>query len=261
MLTLYHGRTSVCSIKARLALAEKGVSFDSRQMTLRGDQFDPGYMKLNPNAVVPTIDHDGRVVIESTVIMHYVDDAFRGPALMPTDALARSKVRMMTKLMDEYVHVACMTLTFATANREWLARMTPQEMAAELAKSPDRKRAEIKRQVVAHGLDAPPVADAIRQHQKLLDGIEAATRNGPYLAGEEWSLADAAATPYVWRLDKLKLARMWEDRPGVLAWYDRVRLRPSFKVAVDDWLSLADSERYADAPDPWPKVQDILRAA
>ena len=36
MLTLYHGRTSVCSIKARLALAEKGVSFDSRVMTQRG---------------------------------------------------------------------------------------------------------------------------------------------------------------------------------------------------------------------------------
>jgi glutathione S-transferase len=68
MITLYHGRTSVCSIKARLALAEKDVSFDSRVMALRGDQFDPGYMKLNPNAVVPTIVHDGRVVVESTVI-------------------------------------------------------------------------------------------------------------------------------------------------------------------------------------------------
>jgi glutathione S-transferase len=74
MLTLYHGRTSVCSIKARLALAEKGVSFDSRLMMLRGDQFDPGYMRLNPNAVVPTIVHDGRSVVESTVIMHYVDE-------------------------------------------------------------------------------------------------------------------------------------------------------------------------------------------
>jgi glutathione S-transferase len=116
-------------------------------------------------------------------------------------------------------------------------------------------------QVVAHGLDAPLVVDAIRQHQKLLDGIEAAIKNGPYLAGEEWSLADAAATPYIWRLDKLKLARMWEDRPGVLAWYDRVRSRPSFRAAVDDWLSPADTERYADTPDPWPKVQDILRAA
>jgi glutathione S-transferase len=261
MLTLYHGRTSVCSIKARLALAEKGVSFDSRVMTLRGDQFDPGYMQLNPNAVVPTIVHDGRVVIESTVIMHYVDEAFPGPALMPADPLARSQARMMTKLMDEYVHVACMTLTFATANREWLARMTPQEMEAELAKSPDGKRAQIKRQVITHGLDAPLVVDAIRQHQKLLDAIEAATRSGSYLAGEQWSLADAAATPYVWRLDKLKLARMWNDRAGVVAWYDCVRSRPSFKAGVDDWLSPTDIERYAHAPDPWPKVQHILQAA
>jgi hypothetical protein len=65
--------------------------------------------------------------------------------------------------------------------------------------------------------------------------------------GQQWSLADAAATPYVWRLDKLKLARMWEERPGVLAWYDRVRSRLSFKAAVDDWLSPADIERYTYA--------------
>ena len=73
--------------------------------------------------------------------------------------------------------------------------MAPQEMEVELAKSPDGKRSVIKRQVVTHGLDAPLVVDAIRQHQKLLDAIEAATRIGPYLAGEQWSLADAAATP------------------------------------------------------------------
>ena len=95
MLTLYHGRTSVCSIKARLALAEKGVEFESRVMTLRGDQFDPGYMKLNPNAVVPTLVHDGRVVIESTVVMHHVDEAFGGAPLMPADPPARAQVRMM----------------------------------------------------------------------------------------------------------------------------------------------------------------------
>jgi len=45
--------------------------------------------------------HDGRVVIESTVIMHYVDEAFSGISLMPTDALARAKVRMTEKLMDD----------------------------------------------------------------------------------------------------------------------------------------------------------------
>src|SRR5882724_10699232 len=144
MVTLYHGKTSVCSIKARLALAEKGVSFESRLMTLRGDQFDPDYMKLNPNAVVPTLVHDANVIIESTVVMRYVDEAFPGPALTPAGAAERAKVRMTEKLMDEYVHNSCTTLTFATANRAHLAGMTPDELEAELAKSPDPKRSEIK---------------------------------------------------------------------------------------------------------------------
>jgi glutathione S-transferase len=58
LLTLYHGRSSVCSLKARLALAEKALNFDCRLLTLRGDQFEPQYLKLNPNAVVPTLVRD-----------------------------------------------------------------------------------------------------------------------------------------------------------------------------------------------------------
>jgi glutathione S-transferase len=157
--------------------------------------------------------------------------------------------------------VSCTTITFATANRATLARLKPEEMEAELAKAPDPKRSEIKRQVVAQGLDAPPVVEALRQQKKLLDLIEQAVKDGPYLAGQGYSLADAAATPYVWRLDKLKLARMWENRPGVAAWYDRIRARPSFKTAVEDWMTPADHERYAKEPDPWPKVRELLRAA
>jgi hypothetical protein len=48
---------------------------------------------------------------------------------------------------------------------------------------------------------------------------------------------------------------------GVAAWYERVRQRPSFKTAVEDWLTAAEHERYAKEPDPWPKVREILRAA
>lgn len=261
MLTLYHGRTSVCSVKVRLTLAEKGVGFDSKLLTLRGDQFEPQYMHLNPNAVVPTLVHDDRAVIESTVIMHYVDEAFPGAPLMPADPLARAKARMITKLMDEHVHLSCMTLTFATANRAHLLRLSPQEMELALAKAPDARRSEIKRQVVRQGLDALLVVDALRQQRKLHEEIEAAMKLGPYLAGASYSLADAAATPYIWRLDRLKLAPMWEHLRGVAAWYERIRARPSFMTAVEAWVTAADLQRYADEPDPWPKVRDILRAA
>jgi glutathione S-transferase len=61
--------------------------------------------------------------------------------------------------------------------------------------------------VVRHGLDAPLVVDALAQQLKLIERIEAATAGTPFLAGASYSLADAAATPYIWRLDKLKLAR------------------------------------------------------
>jgi glutathione S-transferase len=75
-LELYHSVNSVCAQKVRVALAEKGLEYKSRLMTLRGDQFDPAYMRLNPNGVVPTLVHDGRAVIESSVILYYLDEAF-----------------------------------------------------------------------------------------------------------------------------------------------------------------------------------------
>jgi len=64
-------------------------------------------MKLNPNAVVPTLIHDGQVVIESSVILYYLDEAFPENPLMPTAPLARAKVRLFNKLIDEYVHISC----------------------------------------------------------------------------------------------------------------------------------------------------------
>src|SRR3989304_3262805 len=161
MLTLYHGRTSVCAIKARIMLAEKSLEWRGELLTLRGDQFDPEYLKLNPNAVVPTLVHDDKVIIESAVILYYLNDAFPNPPLMPASAYDRAKVYMVNKLIDEYVHNACTTLTFATANRAPMQNMGKEALEAQLAKTPDARRAEIKRQVAERGLDAPLGGDAV----------------------------------------------------------------------------------------------------
>ena len=73
MIMLYHHGSSVCAAKVRLVLAEKSVPWDGIYVDiLRGDQFDPGYVKLNPKAVVPTLVHDGKVIVESSVICEYL---------------------------------------------------------------------------------------------------------------------------------------------------------------------------------------------
>ena len=95
-------------------LAEKGLEWKSHLMALNGDQLDPAYLKLNPNGVVPTLVHDGNVIVESTVIMHYLDDTFPAPPLMPRHPLDRTRAHLFKKLMDEYIHPACIVFTFAT---------------------------------------------------------------------------------------------------------------------------------------------------
>ena len=259
MLELYHSVNSVCAQKVRVALAEKGLEYKSHFMTLRGDQFDPGYMKLNPNGVVPTLVHDGRPVIESSVILYYIDEVFPRPPLMPHDAHERAKVRLVNKLVDEYVHNSCTILTFATAFRPWFAGLTGDEIDQRLAKSPLKKRSEYKRDVALHGLESKFAREALEHHQRLLKLIDEA--GGDFLAGGEFSLADIAAIPYVLRLDLLRMERLWETRPAVAAWYKRVMARPSVRKEISERMTAEDHapfKKLLEQPDPWPKVAAML---
>ena len=256
MLELYHSVNSVCAQKVRVALAEKDLEYRNHMMTLRGDQFDPGYMKLNPNAVVPTLVHDGRPVIESSTILYYLDEAFPTPPLMPRDLHQRAKVRIVNKLIDEYVHNSCTILTFATAFRPWFAGLTGEQIDERLAKSPSKKRTEYKRDVALNGLDSKFAREALEHHEKLLKLIDDA--GGGWLAGGEFSLADIAVIPYVLRLELLRMSRLWDRRPGVASWYKRALARPSVKKEILDRMTPDDHAPFRELEDPWPKVATIL---
>jgi glutathione S-transferase len=169
---------------------------------------------------------------------------------------------MFNKLIDEYGHVACMTLTFATAFRPRLMQLTKEQQEAEYIKTPNKKRAEIKRDVIAHGLDSEFVRDAVAVKDKLLRMIDDAVKEGPYLAGDAWSLAEAAVIPYVLRLELLQMAKLWDRYPGVAKWWERVKHRPSTQQAVWSRMGEGDWAPFKSIKDdPWPKVQGLLKAA
>jgi glutathione S-transferase len=102
MLALYHNALSTCSQKVRLVLAEKGLDYESREVDLIGGaQHDPEYVKLNPKHVVPTLVHDDRVLLESSLIIQYLDDAFPATPMRPADAYGRYLVDAWIKRADE----------------------------------------------------------------------------------------------------------------------------------------------------------------
>ena len=154
MMTLYHNDMSVCAAKVRTALAEKKLSWEGVHLDLRaGDAQKPEYLKLNPNAVVPTLVHNGRTIIESTVICEYIDDEWPDRPLKPDHTWERAQMRLWTKQLDESVHAAVAVLSSCIAFRhQWLAR-PPQDRAKWLAGIPQADRRERSQSMIELGLD------------------------------------------------------------------------------------------------------------
>jgi len=78
---------------------------------------------------VPTLVHDGRVIVESTVINEYLDEVFPEVSLKPNDPQARATMRVWTKAVDEVLHPACAEVTFSS----WAAAERVREIPGQYA--------------------------------------------------------------------------------------------------------------------------------
>src|SRR5712691_2660653 len=100
--TLYNAPQSTCSQRVRFVLNAKSLPFDEVKLNLlEGDQLKPEYLKLNPNGVVPTLDHDGQIVIDSTVITEYLDEVAPEKSFTPEHPVRRPRMRALMHFIDE----------------------------------------------------------------------------------------------------------------------------------------------------------------
>jgi len=226
MIELYHFSFSTCSQKVRLVLAEKGLDFVSHEIDLMaGKQHDPAYVKLNPKHVVPTLVHDGHVLVESSLIVKYLDDAFPEPPMRGRDALGRYAVDRWLKRIDEALHPAAPTVTFAIGPRNLLLQQPTEVREANIAAIQDPVARATRRSVIEHGVAAPEFAGALRVFLDTLDEMEAELSNLAWLSGDRFGLADASLLPYVLRLEHLAMDPLLDRsaRPGVADWLARVK--------------------------------------
>tara|TARA_B100000315_G_scaffold138092_1_gene127113 strand:+ start:1808 stop:2605 length:798 start_codon:yes stop_codon:yes gene_type:complete len=260
-IELYHHGSSVCAAKVRLCLAEKGRDWHGHYIDiLKGDQFDPGYLKLNPKALVPTLVHDGRVLTESTVICEYLDEVFPDPPLKPTGPYERAVMRIWTKAVDEDLHSGPVgALTFCASHRYVLRRLPEKALEAFLGGNPDPVKRARKRRWVEQGFDGPDALGAVLAYDKFVGAMETRLAQVPWLAGQTFTLADVGAVPYIVRLDMLAMQGFWRDRPHVAEWFNRINERPSFQPAFYQWIpdDLLD-DLASNGANAWPEVEAIL---
>jgi glutathione S-transferase len=236
MLALYHNDMSLCAQKVRICLAEKGLEWEDRHIALRsGDHQKEWYRKLNRRAVVPTLIDDDKVITESNVILEYLDERFPQPSLSPKDPYGRAQMRLWTKQLDEDIHDACAAIiTFGLAFRhQYLQR--GEQGKQMLEQIPNIFKRERRRDVIDKGVQSQHFKIAVQRLVQLLNEMEEALSTRKWLAGDTYSLADVAFTPYIVRLEHLNILQILGSYPRVSDWYARCTQRPSFEPAIRRW--------------------------
>jgi glutathione S-transferase len=229
--TLYNAPQSTCSQRVRFVLNAKGLPFAEKKLDLlAGDQLKPDYLKLNPNGVVPTLDHDGNIVIDSSVIIEYLDEIAPQPAsFTPRAPAERAKMRSLMRFIDEMPAAAVRVPTFNLAFLPRFAAMSEQEFAAFAESKPLRKEF-----MLAMGRKGFPetemnaALDRMRRTYARMD-LAISESGGPWLLGEDITLADVAVMPALVRMADLGLDHTWTDMPRIVRWYEEIRAHAAFK--------------------------------
>ena len=233
MLELYNFPQSTCSLKVRICLAEKELNWvDHRLISADHDHLKPDYLKLNPNGVVPTLIHDGVPVIESSVILQYLDEAFPDISLMPQDLKEKARLRAWLAYFDL---VATPAVRYPSFNQGGLLRKFQNMSEQEFNDLVDRRplKADLYKKLGQDGFSAEDIDKAIRDIRKtVLRMEEALTNAGPWLMGERYSIADICVAPLIDRMEDLGYANLWElDLPKVTDWLSRMQDRSAYKTA------------------------------
>jgi len=235
MVELYHFWSSVCSVRVRMALEEKGVAWTSRYVDLfKFDQMKPEYIAINPDGVVPTLVHNGQVVCESSIICEYINDAFEGPSLIPTAPLAAARMRQFVRACDAGLDPIAKLTMVKYILPKLRNRWSQDELQKQAALRPTKFLKDLHTRAVRGEIPDEELAHAAAEIGILLDRLEATLTPGPWIVREHFSLAELAIAPYMFRLSALGAEQFWsaQKRPRIHAWYARLSSRPAFQTAV-----------------------------
>ena len=212
MIALYATPVSTYAAKVALALEYKGLAYE-RHLPPGGSYRSAEYRAIVPTARVPMLMHDGHMLIESDVIIEYLEEIAPTPSLLPGNALAHAQARLVARFHDLYVEPL-------------VRRLFPQI-------APSRR-------------DAAVVAEVQAALQTQFDALASLLRPGAFLAGDAFSIADCAwpathanlllmGQAFAWSLklpDQFAVAaRGWATMPAVS------RVMIPYGRVLDDWFS------------------------
>ncbi|MTD94251.1 glutathione S-transferase family protein [Hyphomicrobium sp. xq] len=196
-----HPFSSYCQ-KVLIALYENDTPFEFRMLAPDEKRNLVEFAKLSPMRRMPVLVDGERAVVESSVIVEYLDVHHPGrERFVPQEADAALEVRGMDRMFDNYV-------------------MTPmQRIVFDFIRAPEVR-------------DPKGVEEAGAMLDRAYAWLDGAIATRTWAAGETFSLADCAAAPSLFYADWVH--PIPEGLANLRAYRARLLARPSYARAVDD---------------------------
>ncbi|MDN4546323.1 glutathione S-transferase family protein [Pseudomonas sp. C32] len=229
-LELYNAGVSTCSQRVRFVLAQKGLAYTDKRIRLeKGEHLTPEYLAINANGLLPALVHDGRAIVDSSVINEYLEEVFPEVALIPKNPYERAQMRAWVQYLDEVMTPAIRYPSFQKFFGGGLRAMSSEQREAFANRLPLRKHFALE--VGSEGFPQKKLDDAMERIQQSLLRMETALQKTQWISHIDLTLADIAMMPSIVRLEDLGLASLWADMPNIADWYARLQMLPAFAKA------------------------------
>jgi glutathione S-transferase len=209
-LVLFGLQRSVYTRIARLALEEKAVPYELREVEIFGTGGVPSeHWARHPFGRIPVLEHDGFLLYETGAITRYVDERFEGVALQPADPARRARMNQAIGVLDSYAYRPMVWGVFVQRVRLPLQGKPSDEL-------------EIQKSLIAVG-----------PTMKFLEDL---LKSGPFLAGSTLSLADLHAFPMLRYLALAPEGRaLLRGYASALRWFEMMQSRPSVLATISQY--------------------------
>lgn len=185
----------------RLALEEKGIDYELVPVDVFAAEGAPAwYAEHHPFGRIPAFEHDGFRLFETSAIARYVDEAFAGPTLQPEEPRSRATMNQIIGMLDAYAYRAMV----------W-------DVAVErLEKNPP---------------DEALIANGLRQAETVLRVLTSLKAPGPWLLGDQLTLADMHAAPIIGYFVKVAEGQsLLAEFAAIQVWWGRIAARDAFAI-------------------------------
>lgn len=198
-----HGyQYSVYSWIARFALEERGADYRWIEINPFAENVPESHLVLHPFKRVPVLVHSGFQIYETGAITRYIDEAFPGPDLQPTDPQRRARMNQFISVVDSYVYWPLVRQVFS--HRVFRPRLGKPS-------------------------DVTEIDSGLRAASSVLGALEKLAGDTPYLCGPDMSLADIHLAPMIGYFTMAEDgAALLKQQRRLGRWWSMISSRPAY---------------------------------